>query len=185
MEDDSALRLHLSPGERLLWMSQPIRGLRFTASDVLLVPFSLIWGGFALFWEAGVVRMHAPVFFRLWGMPFVLVGVYLIVGRFFHDAWRRSRTLYALTDQRAIIVSGGFQPRLRSLPLRSLPEISISEERGGRGTITFGSPSGPFGVLGRSSWPGTRQNAAPAFEGIENARSVHELIRNAQLLAAA
>ena len=185
MENDSALRLHLSPGERVLWMGQPIRGLRFTASDVLFVPFSFLWGGFALFWEAQVVRSSAPLLFRLWGIPFVLVGLYLIIGRFFHDAWRRSRTLYALTDQRAIIVGGGIQQRLRSLALRSLPEISISDERGGRGTITFGSATHPFGLFGRSSWPGTGQTAAPAFEGIESARSVHELIRNAQLLAAA
>jgi hypothetical protein len=74
----------------------------------------------------------------------------LIVGRFFHDAWRRNRTLYALTDQRVIIVDGGIQQRLRSLPLRTLPEISITDERAGRGTITFGSPTLPFGWFGGS-----------------------------------
>jgi hypothetical protein len=185
MEDVSALRLHLSPGERLLWMGQPMGGLRFTASDLLLVPFSLLWGGFALFWELTVLRSNAPLLFRLWGIPFVAVGLYLIAGRFFHDAWRRSRTLYAVTDQRAIILDAGIHRRLRSLALRSLPEISITDERAGRGTITFGSPTLPFGWLGRSGWPGTGQMAAPAFESIENARSVHELIRNAQLLAAA
>ena len=188
MENDSVLRLHLSPGERVLWMGQPIGGLRFTASDLLLVPFSLLCGGFAIFWELSVMRFNAPLLFRLWGIPFVLIGLYLIVGRFFHDAWRRSRALYALTEQRVIILDGGVQQRMRSLSLRSLPEIAISEEPAGRGTITFGSPTLPFGWFGwfgRSGWPGTGQLAPPAFESIQNARSVHELIRNAQLLAAA
>jgi hypothetical protein len=185
MEDVSVLRLHLSPGERLLWMGRPIGGLRLRSSDLFLVPFSLVWGGFALFWEDAVLRSNAPLLFRLWGIPFVLVGLYLIVGRFFWDAWRRSRTLYALTDQRAIILGGGVTQRLRSLALRALPEISFSEERAGRGTITFGSPTLPFGRFGWPGWPGTAEMAAPAFESIENARSIHELIRNAQLVAAA
>ena len=74
---------------------------------------------------------------------------------------------------------------MRSLALRSLPEISLTEERSGRGTITFGSPSLPVGWFSRSGWPGTSQMAAPAFESIENWRSVHDLIRSAQLLAVA
>jgi len=184
MEDVSALRLHLSPGERLLWIGQPVGGLRLTPQDLLLVPFSLLWGGFAFFWEASVLRSNAPLLFRLWGVPFVLMGVYLIVGRFFHDAWRRSRTLYGLTDQRAIILGGGVSRRLTSLALRSLPELSITEERNGRGTISFGSSTRPFGWFSRSGWPGMG-DPTPSFESIENARSVHELIRNAQLVAAA
>ena len=184
MEDVSALRLHLSPGERLLWIGQPIGGLRLTPQDLFLVPFSLFWGGFAFFWEATVVRSHAPLLFRLWGIPFVLMGLYLIVGRFIYDAWRRSRTLYGLTDQRAIILGGGPTRRLRSLALRALPELSLTEERNGRGTISFGSSGLPFGWFSRTGWPGTGE-PIPSFEGIENAGSVHELIRNAQLVAAA
>jgi hypothetical protein len=185
MGNDSVLRLHLSPGERVLWMGQPIGGLRFTASDVFLVPFSLLWGAFAVFWELRVMRSDAPLGFRLWSIPFVLVGLYLIVGRFFYDAWRRSRTLYALTNQRAIIIDGEVHQRLGSLALGSLPEISIKDERAGRGTMTFGSTTFPFWWFGRLGWTGTGHQAAPAFESVENARLVHELIRNAQLVATA
>ena len=75
----------------------------------------------------------------LWGIPFVLLGLYLIVGRFFFDSLQRSRTYYALTDRRAIIISGLFDQNTKTLDLKKLPEISISTKQDGKGTITFGT----------------------------------------------
>ena len=41
---------------------------------------------------------------RFWGIPFVAIGLYLVVGRFFYKRWDRRRTRYAITDQRVVII---------------------------------------------------------------------------------
>src|SRR5690349_16574111 len=93
----------LSSGERLLWSGQPRQGVFLRGSDALLIPFTLLWAGFACFWEYMVVRNPTPLLFRLWGIPFLMVGAYLVVGRFFLDAWTRRHTVYGLTSQRVIV----------------------------------------------------------------------------------
>src|SRR5690349_4837441 len=97
----------LYPGEALLWSGQPASGIRFRGTDVLVIPFSLMWAGFTCFWESSVLSQGIS-FFALWGIPFVLVGNYIVWGRFLVDAWQRSKTSYALTNQRIIILSGVF-----------------------------------------------------------------------------
>lgn len=136
---EQSLRPELAPGERLLWSGQPAQGIRLRVADALLIPFSLLWGGFAIYWEVSVLSMEAPGFFALWGIPFVLVGLYIIFGRFLTDAAVRKRTYYGLTNRRILIVSGLFSRTVRSLELRTLPEINL-RDGGATGTITFGSP---------------------------------------------
>jgi hypothetical protein len=181
LSNDAAvvIREQIAPDEDLLWSGQPMAGVRFRSSDFLMVPFSLMWGGFAFFWEATVLTTDAPFFFKLWGIPFVLVGTYLIVGRFFWDAHRRARTFYGVTDRRIVIVTTGLGARVKSLQLRTLSDVTLSTSRDGSGTITFGPSVAGAGWLTGSGWPGA-QAQAPQFELIEQARATYDLIGGAQ-----
>ena len=170
----------LASGERLLWSGQPRGGIRLTPADAFLIPFSLLWGGFAIFWEYRVFQTNAPFFFRLWGIPFVLMGLYLIVGRFFVDASRRSRTYYGLTDIRILIIAGSRSRSVTSLELGRLAQLGITEHSDRSGTISFGTYIGPMPGWVASSWPGTSKQLPPRFEMIENVRTVYNSIREAQ-----
>jgi Bacterial PH domain len=173
------LERELSANERLLWSGQPKQGLQLRSSDAFLIPFSLLWGGFAIFWEGGVLSSGAPFFFILWGIPFVAMGVYITIGRFFVDAATRAKTWYAVTNERILIISGLFTRTVKSLPLRTLPEITFEQRNDESGTITFGQ-SYPFASWYRGiSWPGMDQRLAPAFDLVPNARTVYEIIRQA------
>lgn len=126
----------LTGDEYVVWKGKPGKGRIFTAQDIFLIPFSLMWGGFAIFWELSAIMMGAPVFFCLWGIPFVLVGLYLIFGRFIWQQYMRKRTCYAVTDRRILRLRGN---RVTTLSLRPCPEMHITIHKDGTGTISFGA----------------------------------------------
>ncbi|MFO1523308.1 MAG: PH domain-containing protein [Kiritimatiellia bacterium] len=103
-------------------------------------------------------------------------------GRFFVDAHTRGSTFYGVTSERIIIVSGLFSRQTKSLQLRTVSDISLSERSDGSGTITFG-PQHPMARSIPSGWPGAGQYAAPAFDMIERAKEIYDLIRQTQKTA--
>ena len=170
----------LASGERLLWSGRPQQGVVFRRTDLFLVPFSLLWCGFAVFWEATVLTSKAPLLFRLWGIPFVLVGLYMVFGRFVVEASQRGKTVYGLTDQNVIIVSGLRTRNVKRLNLRTLSDVSLEERTERRGTITFGPTPPSYAWFGGGSWPGMGRTTVPSFDLIENARVVYDLILTTQ-----
>lgn len=177
-----AVRAQLESGEQLIWYGQPRQGLLLRPSDAFMIPFSLLWGGFAIFWETTVILTGAPVFFWLFGIPFVLMGLHFIFGRFFTDARARKHTFYGVTNDRIIITSGKHGKRTQSLSLSTLGDITLDERADGTGTITFAAanPLGRWGNSGAMPGVGTGRQTPPGFEMIPQARKVYEMIRGAQ-----
>jgi hypothetical protein len=178
----SSVRSFLEAGERLLWEGQPdvsrfsLRGAWF------LVPFSFLWGGFALFWEASAFAGHAPLFFLLWGIPFVALGLYLIAGRIPVARREARRTRYGITDQRVLLLTGAFGQRLTAMQLKDLPPAQLDVDRSGYGSITFGIPVSPFRVP--PGWPTMGMwSQPPAFTSIADARRVYEVLNEAKAAA--
>lgn len=181
MDEDAAelLRVELGLGERLLWAGRPPSGLLLRPVDAFLIPFSVLWSAFIVYWETLVLSGVGPRFFALWGLLFVAMGAYLLVGRFFMDAHARARTRYGVTDERVLIARGGISRRITSLPLRTLGDVAVDLRRDGSGTITFGTASAMQRWQG-TAWPGTGRYTLPSFERIPRAREVYNAIRRAQ-----
>jgi hypothetical protein len=100
----------LRPGETLLWCGKPDTKVVFRGSDILAIPFGAVFLGGSLYWIEAA-RSSAQVGagssdFWLFGIPFVLIGCYLLVGRFFTSWWRKRRSVYAVTSERVIAVVG-------------------------------------------------------------------------------
>jgi hypothetical protein len=180
MSGSQEFNSRLLSGERIVWTGRPQQGVMFTSRDVFLIPFSLLWCAFVMFWEASVLSMGVAraggigLVFPLWGGAFVLVGLYFVAGRFIHDAWIRSRIRYALTDRRALILRGD---RLTVVDLKRQGTIEL-KGGDGRGTIVFGVEPGLFGA---GPWRGfgiwlPSLGGPPSFLGIDDAKSVFNRI---------
>lgn len=164
---------YLAPNESVRWAGRPEQGLVFRSSDLLLIPFSLLWCGFAIFWESLAVS-SGVAFMMLWGVPFVAVGLYMVFGRFIHDAIVRGRTYYALTSDNALILGGLDGRKLTTVDLKSLQELHLKPRGDNRGTIVFGPDAGTaFGPFT------SRRSVAtsPEFFGIDGAASVYAQIQ--------
>jgi hypothetical protein len=181
-----AIQSELTSGESFLWAALPNTSVIFHREDVFMIPFSLLWGGFAVFWEAGVsgyvgnaVKHSAPsTFMMLWGVPFVLIGQYFIWGRFLVAAWKKRRTYYAVTNRRAIVVQRGWSRRVASAYLDSLPTLIKEGGTGGIGTLRF-SPaasvwSGRRNTL--AAWDGMSFGDMPVFRDIEDVDLIYRLV---------
>ena len=187
MSSDSlnAVQPELTSGESILWAGQPNSRVVFHKEDALLVPFSLLWGGFAIFWELGVMgywgsgsRAGNPWFFgMLWGIPFVLVGQYLIWGRFFYAAWKKRRTHYAVTNRRVVVVQNGWKRQMASAYIDSLPTLIKESRSSGLGTLRFAQADSIWsGRRGWGAWDGMAVGNIPTFVDVEDVDYVYRLV---------
>jgi hypothetical protein len=186
--DDQRVVSELTSGERVLWTGKPDSRRWLYPEDVLLVPFSVMWGGFAIFWEASVLAATSAhettatrLFFGLWGVPFVLIGLYLIFGRVFARRWLRRQTLYALTDRRVLSFSPSWRgrSRVRMIWLSSRPPLEKHIRHEGQGTVCVGQTApGQRWVGGTTGWPaaGIMKGSAIVLADIPDAAHVYTQI---------
>jgi hypothetical protein len=160
----------LSGGERLLWSGKPRQGMFLRREDAIAIPLGALWFGFSCVWELQALKSGKP-FMILWGVPFVLIGLYIFVGRFFWEEYVRRNTYYGLTERRAILVQKGLRSNVRSVAFVDMLEISFSEGPGDRGTITFGPEAEDSGWSNDS-----RKRRPPELIQIENGREVYDRI---------
>jgi len=183
-----ALSAALDAGERLLWWGVPKRGFVLRRTDGMLIPFSFLFLGIAVFWEWQVVHAAEPVF-AIFGIPFILAGLYVVAGRFVHDAMRRRRIVYGITDKRVLIIA----PRsLESIELSSLDQIHLEKTAGHVGSVVFGPKLPLANVFAQDSffrtsprdirlWTG--EPILPTLEFVAEAEKVLNTVRAAKAAA--
>ena len=151
----------------------------FYPIDWLFVPFSLAWTGIAIALEVLTLWDEPSWGYAAWGAMFVLAGLYILVGRLFHDALIRRNMYYAVTNKRALFLDGA---AIDQVVLDLSPVIAVRMFRDGRrGTVSFGPPN-PFnhiGGRGLRGWTPARDGGL-RFVGIDDAQSVADLIKSVQ-----
>ena len=181
MEDsyNQAVRNALQPGEYVLWEGSPRKGIRLQKSDAVLIPFSLFWCGFAGFWEYTVIAGGGPLIMALFGIPFILVGLYLLFGRFVSRARSLSSTHYVVTDQRLLFL---YRKNTQFLLYQNIETLEKEQTKDDRGTIYF-FPRSFYDHRTASYRGSTNLLQGRAFEDIEDVERVYRLIEGKVLEA--
>lgn len=167
--------------EQIEWCGQSNPNILFTKSDMYLIPFSLLWGGFVILWNYMVNFVagpsgHLDLVARLFGLPFLVVGLYFIFGRFIYKKWRKKNTYYAVTNKRVLCLTNTFNANLESRYIKDLPVVRKSINASGIGTVIFGEGSAMYGNTGMEALCIRRELNALAFYDIHDAGSVYDLV---------
>ena len=140
MRPDGGWNGVLGDSERLLWHDRPDGGIAIGDFLTARLPFGVVFTLFALFWIAATSWIGRDVsaldVFPLFGLPFVLIGLHLVIGVPIWDAYERSRSWYALTDQAAYVATEILGRRkLRRYPISSMNALELEDSV--PGTVWF------------------------------------------------
>lgn len=145
--------------------------------DWFLIPFSVLWCGFAVFSTWIVWLQDAPWFTKIWGGAFVLIGLFFVFGRFLVDAYIRANLTYAVTNERLLVMS---RRTITSHSLRILPQVTFTEGKQGKGTIKFGQPLSMTSLrFGFEFWLPVLNKCQ--FINVKDGQKVYRLILRAQM----
>ncbi len=174
----------LLQGETVLWQGQPNTRKLFARADIYLVPFSVFWCGFAIFWT--VTATSGAGLFGIFGIPFVLVGLYFTVGRFYAKVKNKKRTVYAVTNKRALLLSLNGEGEKKTCvagDIAAMQSESVSIGDDGCGSLYFGTISfysRMYMNTGLEYLPGYHREDVLAFLDVDDAQRVYEIYKNAK-----
>ncbi|MEW6712670.1 MAG: hypothetical protein AB1403_22825 [Candidatus Riflebacteria bacterium] len=140
---DSKLSKELVSDEQIEWKGMPIPRL-LKAETLAIFLFAIPWTAFSIFWICGAAGFKIPDFskgfdpfmlFPLFGLPFLLIGLAMLASPIFSYLADR-KTLYAVTDRRVIIITGGRSYEIKSFLPEKISELT-RRERAAAGDLIF------------------------------------------------
>lgn len=160
----------IEPGERLVWWDRPVR-LRLARRAMWQeMPIGVAATAFAAFWLSKTAGAPPP--FAYAALPPLLYGLWSLSGPL-RAAIRAGRTLYALTDRRALILEG------RAMRAFALARIEFVDTSG----LAFGADGHVMfqrTYLGRLATPEHLRfrYSKSGFIGVRHAREVAQTLRD-------
>ena len=162
----------LEPMETIRWMEQP-KPIYFTPRAKGAFIFAIPWTAFALFWTAaagvGTSNDGEVGLMAYFGIPFIVIGLLLLSSPLW--AHRRAlKTVYVITDRRAITFDGGRRTTIRSYTPDKLRNVYRNENPDGTGDV----------ILNKKEWLDSEdhhQVEELGFLRIRNPKEVERILK--------
>ncbi|MBA3649109.1 MAG: hypothetical protein H0W62_11265 [Chitinophagales bacterium] len=165
---------YLKEDEKIIWTGQPKRGVQLRDADMLLIPMSIILVGFSLILNYTLLYYESPFTLKIIGVMLALASVYMCILRFFLSARKRARTFYCITNKRVLLKNERKKLNLKTLPLKNIERLDLTEEKDGSGFIILGNtnPLYPW-LLGGFYFV---QEALPGLAMLPNVKEVYDIL---------
>ena len=158
-----AITRRLVADERLVWWDRP-EPVRYARRELNYGTFfGVVFFLFAVFWMTQAARAPGPSY--LFGIPFVLAGLWMVTTPL-RAYWNAGSMMFALTDKRALIVTGA---KVTARPLDHIPFVETESFPDGRGDVLFiDEPAG----LAPLSWSMRQMTRKSGFIAVADAERV-------------
>jgi hypothetical protein len=170
----------LEAGEFIKWVEQPLPRF-FTGQSFTYFLMGIPFTAFAIFWICAAAGFKVPDLreeikpehlFALFGVPFILVGLWMLASPL--REWLKAfRTVYLITDKRAISIESGWFTTIRNYTPAQLKDLYRKEREDGTGDV----------VITTRLRRGSEGNAWTEEIGFLNVRNPREVERLLQQLA--
>lgn len=147
MEDNRFdLKLEINPyldaDEDVIWCDKPVKKIVFTSADIFTTLIGVVWLSFSVFWVfSAYIATEASdssfKIFPLFGIPFVLTGLYLLFFRHVVSLVKRKNIVYVLTNKRAIVVHTGKRQYVQEYRYENISNIQMKCDDNDIGSIFF------------------------------------------------
>ncbi|HSC86515.1 MAG TPA: hypothetical protein VLC09_04565 [Polyangiaceae bacterium] len=164
-QHETTLRGYLDPGEAVRWSALPAPDA-FAKEARGFVYFSIPWLAFIAFWT--FMAQKGSGIFAAFSLPFWLVGFWMLLAPI-RARKRAGKTLYAITNKRAVILETGKETTLRSFYPRDLGDLTLVERRPGHGDLIITHD------VSRDS-DGDKRSTKIGFFGIDDIKKVSRML---------
>ena len=151
----------LDDGERITWMEMPIARY-FSGAATMMCFFAIPWTAFAIFWM--VMASQGSPFFAMFGIPFVLIGCAMLLA----PVWNyraAKKTIYVITDKRAIMITGGGKMKIQSFGPEKLTDLRREERADGSGDV----------IVDEETWTTSKGHTRTRPVGLLNVRDAKQV----------
>lgn len=160
----------LDENEEVLWSGQPNPNVYFAKGDLFLVPFTLLWCGFAFVGTYNALVRGTLSLFAIMPVFFCIIGLYITVGRFIVKKIRKMRTGYVITNKRAFEIIVTRNRKTKEIYFSQMPGLNSTVNRKKRGSITFSNANffQDFYANTGMDFGMTQQSGFPAFYDVDD-----------------
>ena len=177
----SRIAPYISYDENLLWCGASSVKQRFSVKDTPTFLFGIPFLLFAVFWTAMASSASSGdsfgAIFPLFGIPFIAVGIFMVLSLPYKSVKNRNNAVYAITDKKVYILYDNSKQRLISYERYQLSNITVEIKEGNIGNIRFQTGQ-YYDTAGRRGRYGTVRAAYDGFFGISDVQYVFRILNN-------